>query len=249
MAKNPNLKGHKREGKRFIPPLKQLAGVREQSYVDDMLPELLWLGLIHDRKGYVFGRQTLEAVIEVVKDREEQNSEKAVNFALQYAYATLGEEERSRIVHEWRRRSLLDDIQHALAPLILLYDGFSLRFAGVPDTKISEPALISRVSDCVANHLDKYQVPGVALHGSMMLSRLIAGKMFFSKDIKLPDFNAAIDSPESNEGKRAAGFMRASAMGEMGMLEVPNDWAKHFWNRNAELSPCKYPIYLEDSSE
>jgi hypothetical protein len=40
MAKKRNLEGYKREGKRFIPPMKQLPMVREQSYVNDMLPEL-----------------------------------------------------------------------------------------------------------------------------------------------------------------------------------------------------------------
>src|SRR5699024_4522339 len=161
-----------------------------------------------------------EAVMEVVKDRKEQHSDKAVNFALQYAYGTLSQDEKNRIVEEWAKRSMLDDIQNALAPLTLLYDGFSMKFVGPPDTVVSEDALIQRMSICVANHIDKYEVPSVALHGSMMLTRLIAGKMYFSKDIQLPDFNAAIDAPNSDEGKRAAGFMRATALGEMGMIEA-----------------------------
>lgn len=249
MAKKRNLEGHKREGKRFIPPMKQLPGMREQSYVKDMLPELIWLGLIHDRKGYVFGRETLEGVMEVVKDREGPESEKQVNFAMQSAYNTLSQEEKESIVDEWRANSLLSDIQHALAPLTLLYDEFAMQFVGPPATAIAEEALIRRVRDCVSNHLDKYKVPGVALHGSMMMTRLIAGKLLFSKDMKLPDFNAAIDSPDSDEGKHAASFMRATALGEVGMHEVSNSWAKYFWNRNAELSSCEYPSFFEESDD
>lgn len=246
MAKKRNLEGHKREGKRFIPPMKQLPGMREQSYVNDMLPELIWLGLIHDRQGYVFGRHTLEAVMEVVNDREGDDASKPVNFAMQYAYATLSQDEKDQIVQRWESRGLLDDIRHALGPLTLLYDEFAMRFVGPPLTAIPEDELVRRMRSCVANHLDKYQVPGVALHGALMITRLIAGKLFFSKDMKLPDFNAAIDDPESDEGKHASSFMRATALGEMDMLDVPNSWARYFWNRNAELSPCEYPEYVEE---
>jgi hypothetical protein len=43
------LPGHKQIGKRFIPPMKQIPNMRQMSYVNDMLPELIWLGLINDR--------------------------------------------------------------------------------------------------------------------------------------------------------------------------------------------------------
>lgn len=248
MAKKHNLAGHKRDGKRFIPPLMQLPGMRQQSYVKDMLPELIWLGLIHDRKGYVFGRHTLEVVVDVVKDRESDDSGSG-NFAMQYAYSSLSQEEKQRIVQQWRSRSMLHHIQHALAPLTLLYDDeFSMRFVGPPETAIPREALVRQIRDCVANHLDKYHLPAVALHGSLMLTRLLEGKLRFTKDIDIPDFNAAFNAPDSEEGRRAAGFMRASALGEMGMLDVSNSWARHFWNRNAVLSPCEYPSLVEDAN-
>lgn len=247
MAKKHNLAGHKRDGKRFIPPLMQLPGVRHQSYVKDMLPELIWLGLIHDREGYVFGRDTLEVVVDVIKNRESDDSA-PVNFAMQYAYSTLSQEEKGRVVQQWRSRSMLHHIQHALAPLTLLYDEFSMRFVGPPETAISQEALVRQMRDCVANHLDKYRVPAIALHGSLMLTRLLEGKLRFTKDVDLPDFNAALNAPESEDGRRAAGFMRASALGEMGMLDVSNSWARYFWNRNALLSPCEYPSFVEGAN-
>jgi hypothetical protein len=249
MTKNRNLKGYKREGKRFIPPMKQLEGLKVQNYVNDMLPELVWLGLIHDRKGYVFGRDVLDVVLKVVKDGESKASAQNVNFALQYAYGLLNQDEKDSIVCEWAKKSMLSDIQYALAPLTLLYDGFSMKFVGPPCTMVSESTLIRRMSECVANHIDKSGVPAVALHGSMMLARLLTGKMFFRRGMDLPDFNAAINAPNSDEGRRAAGFLRASALADMGSLEVSNAWAKEFWNRNAVLSPCAYPSFSEDSDE
>jgi hypothetical protein len=241
MAKKRTLEGYKRKGKRFIPPMKQLPGVREQSYVNDMLPELIWLGLIHDRMGCRFGARTLEIVLELTK--EWPKPEKPVNYAMQSAYAELSESQKTEIVDAWQSQHLLNDIQHALAPLVLLYDGFSLAFVGPPSTVISEEALIQRIKQCVGKHLDKYETPGIVLHGAMILTRLIAGTIKFAAHIDIPDFNAVIEKPGTDEAKRAASFMRANAMAEIGMLELAKDWPRYFWNRGAELSPCERPEY------
>lgn len=240
--KKRNLEGYKRKGKRFIPPLKQLPGMQEQSYVNDVLPELIWLGLIHDRMGYHFGARTLEVIVEVTKGWPV--SQNPVNFALHTAYVGLSDDQKKEISEAWREHHLLEDIQNALAPLVLLYNKFSLAFVGPPSAVISEETMIQRIKQCVGKHLDRYATPGIALHGAMILTRLKAGTIKFAAHIDIPDFNAVFDRPESDEAKRAASFMRSSAMAEFGMLELKNDWAKYFWNRGAELTPCKYPEYV-----
>lgn len=245
MTKKKNLEGYKRKGKRFIPPMKQLPGLREQSYVNDLLPELIWLGLIHDRMGYHFGARTLEAVVEVAK--KWPKPKKPINYAMQSAYAELTDGQKAELVDVWKRQYLLDDIQHALAPLVLLYDGFALAFVGPPSSMISEATLIQRIKKCVGNHLDKYDTPGIVLNGAMMLTRLMAGTIKFAGNIDIPNFDAVIEKPGTDEAERAAAFMRANALAELGRLEFGNDWPMYFWNRGAELSPCERPEYaLED---
>lgn len=245
MAKQKqNLKDYKREGKRFIPPLKQLPQVREFSYVNDMLPDLVWMGLIHDRAGYHFGAKVLEVVVKVTK--EVPPREKSFNYALQVAYAGLSDELKSKILRGWEQENLLNSIRDAIAPLILLYDGCPLAFVGPPENVLSESDLVSRISRTVAKHLDKTETPGMVLHGTMLLTRLMAGTIKFAQHIEIPDLNSVIDNPGSDEARRAASFMRSSAGAEWAMLEVPNDWAKHFWNRNAKLSKCELPDYLRN---
>ena len=50
-GKKQVLSDHKRVGKRFIPPLLQVAPFHDLSWVDCTLPELLWLGLLNNRYG------------------------------------------------------------------------------------------------------------------------------------------------------------------------------------------------------
>ena len=214
--------------------------MREYSYVNDMLPELIWLGLIHDRAGFRFGARTLEIVVEITKDMP--ISEKSFNYALQIAYADLSNDVKSTIIRHWDREGMLETIRDAIAPLVLLYDGFSLAFVGPPSNVLSEEVLINRISSSVANHLDKTETPGVVLHGTLLLTLLMAGTITFAQPI--PDLNAVIDEPDSDEARMAAAFMRSLAGAQWAALEVPNDWARHFWNRNAELSDCELPDYL-----
>ncbi len=221
--------------------MKQLPGIREHSYVNDMLPELIWLGLINDHKGYRFGARVLEAVVQVTKNTP--SLETPLNLALQSAYASFPEKEKEAVRSLWREWGLLDDIRYALAPLVLLYDGFALAFVGPPQTVISQDTLIARIKASVGNHLDKYETPGIALHGAMMLTRMMAGTIHFAAHINIPDFNSIFEIPGSDEAKRAAAFMRANATAEWGMLEIGNEWAKYFWNRGAQLTPCERSEY------
>lgn len=241
MAKKRNLKGYKREGNRFIPPMKQLPMVREQSYINDMLPELIWLGLIHDWREYSFGARVLEAIVKSTKTWPKNN--KPCNYALQAAYEELTPEQKTELVEALTSAGVIEDIRYAVAPLVLLYDGFALSFLGPPPTVIHREVLIQRIADCVRKHLDKYETPGIVLNGTMLLTRLLAGTIKFAAHIKIPDLNEVVERPDSEEARRAASFMRANAIGEFGMLELPPTWAKHFWNRGAELAPCQLPEY------
>lgn len=244
MVKKRNLKGYKREGKRFIPPMKQLPMVREQSYVNDMLPELIWLGLIHDRRGYRFGAKVLETIIEVTKAWPK--NDKPRNYAVQAAYEVLTPEQKTELLEALTTASVLEDIRYAVAPLVLLYDGFALSFVGPPPTVIPREVLVQRITDCVRKHLDKYETPGIVLNGAMLLTRLVAGTIKIAAHIEIPDLNAVVERPDSDEARKAASFMRANAIGEFGMLELPPTWAKHFWNRGADLAPCQLPEYARD---
>jgi hypothetical protein len=243
MAKKRNLQGYKREGKRFIPPMKQLP-VREQSYVNEMLPELIWLGLIHDRRGYRFGARVLETIVEVTKAWPKHD--KPRNYAVQSAYEVLAPEQKTELLEALTTANVLDDIRYAVAPLVLLYDGFALSFVGPPPTVIPQEVLIQRITDCVRTHLDKFKTPGIVLNGAMLLTRLVGGTIKISGQVELPDLNAVIERPGTDEARKAASFMRANAIGEFGMLGLPPTWAKHFWNRGAELAPCQLPEYARD---
>ena len=209
-----------------------------------MLPELIWVGLINDNIGYVKGARLIEKIFIAVDEVGEKGAQG--NFAYASSYGKLQDEEKNALVNKLSSLGILDDLRTYLAPLVLLYDEFPMRFIGPPSTVISNEQLVTKISSCVEKHVDKYKTPGIVLNGSVLLSRLVTRKISFSSDMDIPDFNSVIEAPESEEAKRAAGFMRANAIGEFGMLEISDAWARYFWNRGYELSPCKLHAELEN---
>lgn len=231
------LAGYVKSKKRLISPLNALGIVKTYSFVDDLLPELLWLGLIHDYGGYLAGRDVLECVttLELSWPKPDQPR----NFALQSSYAALGDEQKDGLLNAWRGRAVLRLVQDAVAPLTLLYDDFALRFVGPPSVRISDIDLVNRLERVVSQVSDRNSTPGVMLHGALFLNNLLADRIRLSKDISLPDFEAVIHAPDSEEGRRAASFLRATAMAQTGFMEMDGDWAEKFWARSYALIPCR----------
>ena len=230
------LSGYVQRKKKLISPLNSLDNIKSIGFVDDLLPELLWLGLIHDHYNYVIGRDALECVTALEKIWPKL--EKPLNFALQSSYKGFTDDQKSTLLAAWREKGLLEKIQYALAPLVILYDDFALRFVGPPDSAVPEEVLINRLEKVVSNASDRYSTPGVMLYGALFLNNLMAGRIIISQEIDLPDFDAVIHDLDSAEGKRAASFLRASAMAQRSFASPLGDWADRFWARSYELIPC-----------
>lgn len=225
-------------GKLFIPPMKQISVVRELSYIDDMLPELVWLGLIYDRLGYIPGTRFFEKIVSVVVEVAGEAQQR--NYAFLSHIGELNSDQRLSFVKALSAEAMLEPLREYIAPLVLLYDDCPLAFIGPPDTVYAKEELVNSIKTCVGRHLDKYDTPGTVLNATMLIARLVTGTIKFSKDTKMPDFNMIVDDPSSAEANLAAGFVRANALAEFGMLKIDNMWARSFWNKNIVISECEF---------
>lgn len=186
------LRGHKRVGKRFIPPMKQLPGMKETSYVNDMLPELVWIGLINDRLGYVPGARLFEKIVLAAMEAAGEAPNR--NYALLSEVAELNTVQRVSFMNTLSAEAMPEPLREYIAPLTLLYDGCPLAFIGPPEKVYREEQLIKSIRACVERHIDKYETPAIVLHGAILLARLVAGTISFSADIKIPDRAYAFES-------------------------------------------------------
>lgn len=232
------LKDHKRVGKRFIPPMLQLPNWQEVSYINQIFPHLVWMGLINDRLGY---REGVALSIDFGKLAHSiHKAEKNINFAICGSYSLLSQENKSAVVKLSKEKGWLPKLQRALAPMTVHYSEFPLTFLGLGDTEIAPKVLLKELKQCVARHLNKYEAPSLVLQANLLAIRAATGGISFAQHIELPDLDAIITAPDSDKAKRAGAFVRASALSEWmpGKPEVLEQWSRSFWNQGYKIDTC-----------
>lgn len=240
------LEGHTRVGKKFFPPITQLKNITDVSYVNDLLPEIIWMGLINDVLGYKDGLALCQAL--AVTAKAVHHSPKSINFALCSSYLQLSEEERAEIVRRSSEDNALDPLRSFIAPLVVLYKGFPLAFLGTNENPPSREELVSRLKHCIRRHIDKHELPGLVIQANVMYIRGMTGGLAFAKNIKVPDLNAIVSSPESEEAKRAGALVRSFVLCEvmLPLKEGQGSWPRDFWNQGLQLDDCEFEVAGDD---
>jgi hypothetical protein len=117
-----------------------------------------------------------------------------------------------------------------------------MAFLGIGDLSVNPGVLLKELKQTVVKCMNKYETPGLVLQTNLIVIRAATGGLFFSEEVKLPDFDSIIRDPDSEAAKRAAGFVRAGALA----MCMPDDvtlhekWSRSFWNQGYKLDPCSF---------
>lgn len=217
----------------------QMPNIRETSYINDLLPHVVWMSLLNDELGVHRG---IQASFELAKlTHSIHMSEQHVNFAVCGNYNRLSAEEKVALVETLKQRGSLDLYQQALSPLLQLHPACPMRFLGFAQQ--TEAALIDRLRRAVEIVFDRYGTPAAIMHANLIMIRASTGGLFIAEHIDIPDFDALVRDPDSEAAKRAASFARSGAMQELMADEQKFQltWSKAFWNRNYRLDSCLLP--------
>ncbi len=238
--KSKILEDHKKIGSKFIPPMCQL-GMTEVSYVNQILPEIIWIGLLNRREGYHAGIRIVEFIAK--KAVEITNNEKYMNFSLASSYTELGTDQKKIIVDEMEKENLLSILQKSLAPLTCLYEGFPMAFIGPPAEHSSKETMSKIIKECISDCINKYKQPGMVMQATVMYVRRITGGLYFTNDVKPPNLEKIITDFDSDEGRKVAASVRAFVMSEyMPIEERKSDfWSRSFWNQGYKIDRCQFP--------
>jgi hypothetical protein len=242
--KNPNhqgkvLKDHFREGARFIPPGGQL-GFTEISYIHQILPEIVWMGLINEELGLKEGIEFSKNIAILAK--ESINSKVHYNFAITSSYENFNGESSEIFKIKLDKVNLLKPLNTYLKPLLTLYKGVPFEFLKIETDVEENLSLIEKMKIAISKNYDKYGTPALILQANVVYIRGILGGLHLPKDMEVPNIDALINDPESEEAKRVGGFVRVSAMMElMPMGKIPpNKWSKSFWNQGYLIDKCDF---------
>lgn len=227
------LGDHKRLGKRFIPPMAQV-GMSDARWSEILIPEFLWLALLHSHLGYMRGAEIARQVAQAARSEGDQTTW----YSAMSMFATIADAKRTALTQALAHAGVVDELAESLAPIHRHYPDHPLAFAlPVPAEAELAPlkALLQRLLTSRSD-TDAMRAQATALYLAFD-----AGILRVLKGSALADFPEVEKYPETERSRSVGSAVRA-ALNALTIRIPKADWPAYFWNRGLQLEACSFEV-------
>ena len=231
------LEGYRKAGKRFIPPFLQHFSPTESKWMDDRVPELVWIALLLQ----VFGIQKGTAIAaSIAKAAAKCDQVRPRSFAAASDYTELNDRQKQCILSTLHTEGTLRQAHCGLAALIDNYTGFPLAFLGNSRNtdEDSQSSTINDLKYTIENISDRESPQGVFAQATVVYIYFINNKLKVQAGLSLANFPAIEDYPVTEESRRVAAAVRSAVTGMLAP-SGSTGWRDSFWNQGRALVPCE----------
>ena len=231
------LQDYRQQGKRFIPPMLQhFPFLKETNWIDERVPELVWIALLLRVYGMRQGMGIAVRVAQATKSHCNRNT----GFALTSDYSGLNDGEKEAVRADLGRDNTLDKSILGLAALVKHYKDFPLKFLAdsAPGFSTDTSSHLEELKEVLRTLRDRES------HFATMV-QAVAVRIFFENDmlrvaphVGLANLRAIDDYPLTEEANRVAASVRSFISGIIASLNDAQ-WPGTFWERGRELEPCE----------
>lgn len=234
----PILGDHKRKKSKLVTPFNDALGpMREVSWANTMIPELLWIALVQNAWGL---RRGVEIITAFSRDlRASDPPHERVIWAAAGKFEALPNGVLGAIVEG---RAYKDDLCAALAPLHAYYPAHPLRelvSAGSKPPGARDLSILKRV---IAELFDRDSTSATMVQATAIWLAFDADRLKVSPGLALAEFPRIEDYPSTEQSQRIASSIRAALNGMFGEVELMasgTNWPVTFWSRGLEIDPCE----------
>ena len=224
------LDDHKRVGNRLKSAWLTEFNFQFTSYIDDVLPEISLLGLLNDAHGYARGAElslALGTALESIGARPAP----ILSVIGQCSDADLGQV-ASRLGTD------LAHIRVAAAPLLAILPQHPLARLGTEPMDRSD--CLDHMKECVGRLYDRNSTPACVAMANLYYSQACNDKIKIAHGLRVPNLEAIITQPDSDDAAHASSTVRMHAQMLVGHLqeEEPTEWASLFWHRCYLATAC-----------
>jgi hypothetical protein len=235
------LADHRKHGKKLIPPYVAILGRPDNvSWINTIIPEVLWIGLLHETFGRVEGT-ALALKLARLADRSVGGSG-ASFFAATSDFSKLNVDEKTAIISGLAFSKELDRLRIALLPLLHFYPTCPFNFLSTQENP-SDPSF---GLDCLKRVLfdlfDKRLRRTVLVQATVVYIAFVLERLKVVKGLTLARFPEVENYPDTEISKRVASAIRVAVLSFFGPArkDMPSTWSIEFWNRGIEIEPCQF---------
>jgi hypothetical protein len=237
------LADHKRQGSLLVPPFVHMLGsLQEVSWVNTMIPEVTWIGLIQYQHGHRRGVELITAMTRALRKLQPDGSRRI------FGPATIYSEVTEPVWVQFRAAMAetgdLFQIQESLEPLIALYPECPLApvFA-VPPAEALENAL-TRMRRVVSSLYHRRDRDPMMVQATFVWLAFDADVLKVAEGLSLARFPEIQHYPDTDISRQIGGAIRSMLNGFFGQEQFypqSSPWPRYFWNRGLALAPCQLP--------
>jgi hypothetical protein len=228
------LSDHTKKGKVLTPPLIALGTFRDSDYIENTIPEIIWITLINLKLGLKFGT---ELGLKFVNTVRTINNSEDIPFYISW-YSKLTDKIINAIKLELQRQNLYEIINTSLSPLLNMYPHCPL--SKIFDAKELTDSDIQVIKSTLRKLYDKRSIEATFTLGNVFYYLGANGKLHIVKNSGLAELPKLIDYPNTEISKMIASSLRASSnvVISKSFIDIDDKWIMYFWNRGLQIEPC-----------
>ncbi|MEM1405639.1 MAG: hypothetical protein AAGG59_02605 [Bacteroidota bacterium] len=228
------LENHTRLGKKLLPPLMNL-NLKEISYVQYVIPELIWIAILNKKYGLKKGTELGLELVRLTSTLSLLNN----NFSYISSYELLNNSVRKRILTELNHRGVLGPIQDGLFDFVSIYPECPLSF--LVDSSTNSKDKLQGLKEILLDLYDKKGATATFMMGNVLYFMGVMGKLRLVKGSPMDNLPELQNYPETLDSRIIASGVRATIFAMIGknFISASGNWNKYFWKRGIELEPCQ----------
>ena len=229
------LSDHSRRGKVLTPPLISLGTFRDSDYVENAIPEILWIAILNFQLGLKVGT---ELGLKFVNTAREIKKCEEIPFYISW-YAKLEDKTITALKSELKKQNIFEIINTSLASLLNVYPKCPLN--KIFENKEKTDSDIQIIKNTLRNLYDKRSKESTFTLGNVFYYLGANGKLHIVKNSAIADLPKLIDYPNTEISKMIASSLRASSnvIINKSFIDIDEKWISYFWNRGLQLEPCQ----------
>jgi len=247
---NKILGNHKKVGKKFIPPTKfKIPNMEELNYVDDLLPELIWIPFVLDKLG---AKRGIEVVSSFIVDAFSiKRWEHPIDFSFLSAFKLFNDEEIQLLTSCNSFSNYKNDLSKGLEIFNIAFpeNPLSFLFTETNRTLVAHEIII--IKKIIIDNFVKQS------HGAMITQAVShysinkTGKVHYPKGFIPPDLSAIFYDFDSEASRESVGFVRTqiSSSFMLSSDKFDKSWPSYFWNRGQIIEKPFIESFSNDEEE
>jgi hypothetical protein len=232
--------GYKKDKKNYTPPILQLGEFNGVNWLAEILPEIIWIGLLQDKFGLGFGSKLALQISETTNKFHSLNGTKQWLAPLS-CYSELTENEKAEIKKELTNLGHINNYEKAFGLITFLYPKFPLSFLIDDISDVKQDISVSEFKIFLSNLYDRTNFATTFMQATAVDMAFQSDLLCANIGTPLAQFDEISNFPNTEISKQVASSIRQTInlfFGNNNLFSSNGEWKKYFWNRGLELEKC-----------